>query len=125
MLPPQNRPKSQNRLEPVRLWRWSGSPPIFGQPGVVARMSESKMIQGIQQAVSIPVIGQGPDGHIVEAHDSYRPSDIDYIDESEVLSPADDVHHIDEKQKFAVPFVCGAQKVLGEALTAYPGRRIL
>lgn len=81
--------------------------------GGVARMSDPKMIQGIQQAVSIPVMAKIRIGHIVEAQ-ILQAIDIDYIDESEVLSPADDVHHID-KTKFAVPFVCGA-KNLGEAL---------
>ena len=81
--------------------------------GGVARMSDPKMIQGIQQAVSIPVMAKVRIGHIVEAQ-ILQAIDIDYIDESEVLSPADDVHHID-KTKFAVPFVCGA-KNLGEAL---------
>lgn len=81
--------------------------------GGVARMSDPKMIQGIQQAVSIPVMAKVRIGHIVEAQ-ILQAIDIDYIDESEVLSPADDVYHID-KTKFAVPFVCGA-KDLGEAL---------
>ena len=81
--------------------------------GGVARMSDPKMIQGIQQAVSIPVMAKVRIGHIVEAQ-ILQAIDIDQIDESEVLSPADDVHHID-KTKFAVPFVCGA-KNLGEAL---------
>ena len=81
--------------------------------GGVARMSDPKMIQGIQSAVSIPVMAKCRIGHFAEAQilDAIK---IDYIDESEVLSPADDVYHID-KRKFKVPFVCGA-KDLGEAL---------
>ena len=78
-----------------------------------ARMSDPKMIKGIQEAVSIPVMAKCRIGHFVEAQ-ILEAIDIDYIDESEVLSPADDVYHID-KTKFAVPFVCGARD-LGEAL---------
>ncbi|MCD7728343.1 MAG: pyridoxal 5'-phosphate synthase lyase subunit PdxS [Clostridia bacterium] len=81
--------------------------------GGVSRMSDPKMIKGIQQAVSIPVMAKCRIGHFAEAQ-ILQAIDIDYIDESEVLSPADDIHHID-KRKFAVPFVCGA-KDLGEAL---------
>ena len=81
--------------------------------GGVARMSDPKMIKGIQQAVSIPVMAKCRIGHIAEAQ-ILEAIEIDYIDESEVLSPADDVHHIDKTQ-FAVPFVCGARD-LGEAL---------
>lgn len=81
--------------------------------GGVARMSDPAMIRGIQQAVSIPVMAKCRIGHIVEAQ-LLQAIEIDYIDESEVLSPADDVYHID-KRKFAVPFVCGARD-LGEAL---------
>lgn len=81
--------------------------------GGVARMSDPKMIKGIQEAVSIPVMAKCRIGHFVEAQ-ILEAIEIDYIDESEVLSPADDVHHID-KTKFRVPFVCGA-KDLGEAL---------
>jgi pyridoxal 5'-phosphate synthase pdxS subunit len=81
--------------------------------GGVSRMSDPKMIQGIQQVVSIPVMAKCRIGHFVEAQ-ILEAIDIDYIDESEVLSPADDVYHIDKK-KFNVPFVCGA-KDLGEAL---------
>ena len=76
-------------------------------------MSDPKMIKGIQQAVSIPVMAKVRIGHFVEAQ-ILQAIEIDYIDESEVLSPADDVYHID-KTKFDVPFVCGA-KDLGEAL---------
>lgn len=79
----------------------------------VSRMSDPKMIKGIQQAVSIPVMAKVRIGHIAEAQ-ILQAIEIDYIDESEVLSPADDVYHID-KTKFAVPFVCGARD-LGEAL---------
>ena len=81
--------------------------------GGVSRMSDPKMIQGIQEAVSIPVMAKCRIGHFVEAQ-LLEAIDIDYIDESEVLSPADDIYHID-KTKFKVPFVCGA-KDLGEAL---------
>ena len=81
--------------------------------GGVARMSDPKMIKGIQEAVSIPVMAKCRIGHFAEAQ-ILEAIEIDYIDESEVLSPADDVYHID-KRKFQVPFVCGA-KDLGEAL---------
>ena len=81
--------------------------------GGVARMSDPKMIRGIQEAVSIPVMAKCRIGHFVEAQ-VLEAIEIDYIDESEVLSPADDVYHIDKTQ-FKVPFVCGARD-LGEAL---------
>ena len=81
--------------------------------GGVSRMSDPKMIKGIQDAVSIPVMAKCRIGHFVEAQ-ILEAIEIDYIDESEVLSPADDVHHID-KRAFKVPFVCGARD-LGEAL---------
>ncbi|MCI2108797.1 MAG: pyridoxal 5'-phosphate synthase lyase subunit PdxS [Bacteroidales bacterium] len=81
--------------------------------GGVSRMSDPKMIKSIQQAVSIPVMAKCRIGHFVEAQ-ILQAIEIDYIDESEVLSPADDVYHID-KTKFDVPFVCGARD-LGEAL---------
>lgn len=81
--------------------------------GGVSRMSDPKMIKGIQEAVSIPVMAKCRIGHFAEAQ-ILEAIEIDYIDESEVLSPADDVYHID-KTKFSVPFVCGA-KDLGEAL---------
>ena len=81
--------------------------------GGVSRMSDPKMIKGIQNAVSIPVMAKCRIGHFVEAQ-LLQAIEIDYIDESEVLSPADDVYHID-KTRFKVPFVCGA-KDLGEAL---------
>lgn len=81
--------------------------------GGVSRMSDPKMIKGIQNAVSIPVMAKCRIGHFVEAQ-LLEAIEIDYIDESEVLSPADDVYHID-KTRFKVPFVCGA-KDLGEAL---------
>jgi pyridoxal 5'-phosphate synthase pdxS subunit len=81
--------------------------------GGVSRMSDPKMIKGIQEAVSIPVMAKVRIGHFVEAQ-ILEAIEIDYIDESEVLSPADDVYHI-YKRKFNVPFVCGA-KDLGEAL---------
>ncbi|HNX29376.1 MAG TPA: pyridoxal 5'-phosphate synthase lyase subunit PdxS [Syntrophomonadaceae bacterium] len=81
--------------------------------GGVSRMSDPKMIKSIQQAVSIPVMAKVRIGHFVEAQ-ILEAIEIDYIDESEVLSPADDIYHIN-KNDFAVPFVCGA-KDLGEAL---------
>ncbi len=81
--------------------------------GGVSRMSDPKMIRGIQEAVSIPVMAKCRIGHFVEAQ-ILEAIEIDYIDESEVLSPADDLYHID-KHAFKVPFVCGA-KDLGEAL---------
>lgn len=81
--------------------------------GGVARMSDPKRIRSIQEAVSIPVMAKCRIGHFVEAQ-ILQALDIDYIDESEVLSPADDAHHIDKTQ-FTVPFVCGARD-LGEAL---------
>ena len=81
--------------------------------GGVSRMSDPKMIQGIQNAVSIPVMAKCRIGHFVEAQ-VLEAIEIEYIDESEVLSPADDVYHIN-KRNFKVPFVCGA-KDLGEAL---------
>ncbi len=81
--------------------------------GGVSRMSDPAMIKGIQEAVSIPVMAKVRIGHFVEAQ-ILQAIEIDYIDESEVLSPADDVYHIDKNQ-FEVPFVCGA-KDLGEAL---------
>ena len=81
--------------------------------GGVSRMSDPKMIRGIQEAVSIPVMAKCRIGHFVEAQ-ILEAIEIDYIDESEVLSPADDVYHIN-KRNFKVPFVCGA-KDLGEAL---------
>lgn len=81
--------------------------------GGVARMSDPKMVKGIQAAVSIPVMAKCRIGHIAEAQ-ILQAIDIDYIDESEVLSPADDVYHIDKTQ-FRVPFVCGARN-LSEAL---------
>lgn len=81
--------------------------------GGISRMSDPKMIKGIQEAVSIPVMAKCRIGHFVEAQ-ILQAIEIDYIDESEVLSPADDIYHIDKTQ-FNVPFVCGARD-LGEAL---------
>ena len=81
--------------------------------GGVSRMSDPEMIRGIQQAVSIPVMAKCRIGHIAEAR-ILEAIEIDYIDESEVLSPADDIYHVD-KRAFKVPFVCGARD-LGEAL---------
>ncbi|KAJ3059144.1 Pyridoxal 5'-phosphate synthase subunit snz1, partial [Rhizoclosmatium hyalinum] len=88
-------------------------PADIRKDGGVARMSDPKMIKEIQAAVSIPVMAKVRIGHFVEAQ-ILESIEVDYIDESEVLTPADDTHHID-KQKFGVPFVCGC-KNLGEAL---------
>ena len=88
-------------------------PADIRRDGGVARMSDPKMIKGIQKAVTIPVMAKARIGHITEAR-VLEALEIDYIDESEVLSPADDKYHID-KTAFDVPFVCGA-KDLGEAL---------
>ena len=88
-------------------------PADIREAGGVSRMSDPQMIRGIQEAVSIPVMAKCRIGHFVEAQ-LLEAIEIDYIDESEVLSPADDVYHID-KHQFKVPFVCGA-KDLGEAL---------
>lgn len=88
-------------------------PADFRAAGGVSRMSDPKMIKGIQEAVSIPVMAKCRIGHFVEAQ-ILEAIEIDYIDESEVLSPADDVYHIN-KRDFKVPFVCGARD-LGEAL---------
>ena len=81
--------------------------------GGVSRMSDPKMIQGIQEAVSIPVMAKCRIGHFAEAQ-ILEAIEIDYIDESEVLTPADDLYHLD-KHAFKSPFVCGARN-LGEAL---------
>ena len=89
------------------------SPADIRAAGGVSRMSDPKMIRGIQEAVSIPVMAKCRIGHFVEAQ-ILEAIEIDYIDESEVLSPADDVYHIN-KREFKVPFVCGARD-LGEAL---------
>ena len=88
-------------------------PSDIRKQGGVARMSDPKMIKEIQQAVSIPVMAKARIGHIVEAQ-ILQALGIDYIDESEVLTPADDLYHVD-KSLFEVPFVCGARN-LGEAL---------
>src|SRR4028118_617 len=89
------------------------SPADIRADGGVARMSDPEMISGIQEAVSIPVMAKARIGHFAEAQ-VLQALEVDYIDESEVLTPADDKHHID-KAAFAVPFVCGATN-LGEAL---------
>ena len=108
--------------EPARIAETAGAcavmaleriPADIRAAGGVSRMSDPKMIRGIQEAVSIPVMAKCRIGHFVEAQ-VLEAIDIDYIDESEVLSPADDVYHIN-KRNFRVPFVCGA-KDLGEAL---------
>jgi pyridoxal 5'-phosphate synthase pdxS subunit len=88
-------------------------PADIRRDGGVARMSDPEMIRGIQQAVSIPVMAKARIGHFVEAQ-VLQALDVDYIDESEVLTPADELNHID-KWNFSVPFVCGATN-LGEAL---------
>lgn len=113
MLRHRSRQRSQKMQELVQLWHWSVFRQISAQQAGVARMSDPKMIKGIQEAVSIPVMAKCRIGHFVEAQ-LLEAIEIDYIDESEVLSPADDKYHID-KTKFKVPFVCGA-KDLGEAL---------
>ena len=92
---------------------WERIPADIRAAGGVSRMSDPKMIKGIQEAVTIPVMAKCRIGHFVEAQ-ILEAIEIDYIDESEVLSPADDIYHID-KTKFKVPFVCGARD-LGEAL---------
>ena len=88
-------------------------PADIRRDGGVARMSDPTMIEGIKEAVSIPVMAKARIGHFVEAQ-VLEALDVDYIDESEVLTPADEAHHID-KWAFKVPFVCGATN-LGEAL---------
>ncbi|MDE0216863.1 MAG: pyridoxal 5'-phosphate synthase lyase subunit PdxS, partial [bacterium] len=88
-------------------------PADIRRDGGVARMSDPEMITGIQEAVTIPVMAKARIGHFVEAQ-ILEALDVDYIDESEVLTPADEAHHID-KWAFTVPFVCGATN-LGEAL---------
>jgi pyridoxal 5'-phosphate synthase pdxS subunit len=88
-------------------------PADIRRDGGVARMSDPEMIAGIQEAVSIPVMAKARIGHFVEAQ-VLQALDVDYVDESEVLTPADEAHHID-KWAFKVPFVCGATN-LGEAL---------
>ncbi|HEX4344709.1 MAG TPA: pyridoxal 5'-phosphate synthase lyase subunit PdxS, partial [Solirubrobacteraceae bacterium] len=88
-------------------------PADIRRDGGVARMSDPAMIKGIQEAVSIPVMAKARIGHIAEAQ-VLEALEVDYIDESEVLTPADEAHHID-KYAFEVPFVCGATN-LGEAL---------
>src|SRR5579862_5333107 len=88
-------------------------PADIRRDGGVARMSDPEMIAGIQQAVSIPVMAKARIGHFMEAR-VLQALEVDYIDESEVLTPADELHHID-KHQFKVPFVCGATN-LGEAL---------
>src|ERR687883_1145327 len=88
-------------------------PADIRRDGGVARMSDPAMIEGIKDAVSIPVMAKARIGHFVEAQ-VLEALDVDYIDESEVLTPADEAHHID-KWAFTVPFVCGATN-LGEAL---------
>src|SRR3954469_3186253 len=90
-----------------------GVPAHLRQDGGVARMSDPSMIEGIQEAVTIPVMAKARIGHFMEAR-VLESLEIDYIDESEVLTPADEANHID-KWDFKVPFVCGATN-LGEAL---------
>ena len=99
--------------EQARIAEAAGACAVMALERIVSRMSDPKMIKGIQEAVSIPVMAKCRIGHFAEAQ-ILQAIEIDYIDESEVLSPADDVYHID-KNKFEVPFVCGA-KNLNEAL---------
>ena len=105
--------RSPRTPAPARSWRWSGCPADIRVDGGVARMSDPEMIQGIQEAVTIPVMAKARIGHFVEAQ-ILEALGVDYVDESEVLTPADEAHHID-KWAFTVPFVCGATN-LGEAL---------
>ena len=94
-------------------WRWSASRRTFGRTGGVARMSDPELILKIIDAVSIPVMAKCRIGHFVEAQ-VLESLGVDFIDESEVLTPADEAHHIN-KHDFKVPFVCGCRN-LGEAL---------
>ena len=94
-------------------WRWSASRPISARTAACSRMSDPEMITAIMAAVTIPVMAKARIGHFVEAQ-ILEALEVDYIDESEVLTPADEEHHID-KRGFTVPFVCGATN-LGEAL---------
>ena len=96
-----------------RSWRWSGVPADIRAQGGVARMSDPEMITEIQEVSSIPVMAKARIGHFVEAQ-ILEALEVDYIDESEVLTPADEANHID-KHGFTIPFVCGATN-LGEAL---------
>lgn len=105
--------KNCRRSRRMRVMALERIPADIRAAGGVSRMSDPQMIRGIQEAVSIPVMAKCRIGHFVEAQ-LLEAIEIDYIDESEVLSPADDVYHID-KHQFKVPFVCGA-KDLGEAL---------
>src|SRR6201989_3265662 len=97
----------------VAVWARGRVPADIRRDGGVARMSDPAMIKGIQAAVTIPVMAKARIGHFVEAQ-VLEALEIDYVDESEVLTPADEAHHID-KWAFTVPFVCGATD-LGEAL---------
>ena len=103
----------ENRYELNKQLALERIPADIRAAGGVSRMSDPKMIRGIQEAVSIPVMAKCRIGHFVEAQ-ILEAIEIDYIDESEVLSPADDIYHINKKE-FKVPFVCGARD-LGEAL---------
>ena len=113
MLPHRSRQRSQKQAGACAVMALERIPADIRAAGGVSRMSDPKMIKGIQEAVSIPVMAKCRIGHFVEAQ-LLQAIEIDYIDESEVLSPADDVYHIDKTQ-FQVPFVCGARD-LGEAL---------
>ena len=110
---PEQAEIAEAAVPPAPSWRWNVSRQISGRPAACSRMSDPKMIKGIQQAVSIPVMAKCRIGHFAEAQ-VLEAIEIDCVDESEVLSPADDRYHID-KTAFRVPFVCGA-KDLGEAL---------
>ncbi len=106
-------PASPSKPEPWPSWRSNASRPISALAGGVARMSDPSMILEIMDAVSIPVMAKCRIGHFVEAQ-VLEALGVDYIDESEVLTPADEAHHI-HKHPFKVPFVCGCRN-LGEAL---------
>ena len=110
---PRSRPRSPRTPAPSPSWPWSGCPADIRAQGGIARMSDPDMIEGIIGAVSIPVMAKARIGHFVEAQ-VLQALGVDYIDESEVLTPADEAHHI-AKSEFTVPFVCGATD-LGEAL---------
>ena len=110
---PPSRRRSPRTPAPSPSWRSSGSPPTSARRAASSRMSDPDMIDGIIEAVSIPVMAKARIGHFVEAQ-VLQSLGVDYVDESEVLTPADYANHID-KWAFTVPFVCGATN-LGEAL---------
>ena len=108
-----NRPRLLRQLVHVPSWPWSVSPADIRRDGGVARMSDPAMILEIKNAVTIPVMAKSRIGHFVESQ-ILEACEVDYIDESEVLTMSDEVNHIDKNQ-FKVPFVCGCRN-LGEAL---------